>query len=196
MTRHSTRHSGTRARSQARAASAESRRQSLLLAVVITILGSIAVLLWSHQARAAVNDGVDPKTSIIQSTEAPASQRDTLIGRWYGEQERAGGKMKRWVVDAFPDGVLRITFRFYEATGAYREQVEVGEWGISGPVYFLSTKGWIDGDTFLKADTASPELYDAYRIISLEPKLFRYEHFVSGSRYTVRRVNSSFALPE
>ena len=190
-----TRHSRRSSRAQARAA-ADSRRQSLLLAVVITILGSIAVLLWSHQVRAAVNETVDAKAAIIQSSEGPQSQRDALVGRWYGEQERTGGKIKRWTVEAFPDGVFRITFRFYEAAGGYREQVEVGEWAISGPVYFLSTKGWIDGDTFLKADTASPELYDAYRIISLEPKLFEYEHFVSGSRYTVRRVNSSFVLPE
>ena len=83
-----------------------------------------------------------------------------------------------------------------ERTAAYREQIEVGEWAISGPVYFLSTKGWVDGDTFLKADSTSPDLYDAYRIISLEPKLFEYEHFVSGNRYQVRRVNSNFVLPE
>ena len=52
------------------------------------------------------------------------------------------------------------------------------------------------GGIGLQEGIASPELYDAYRIISLEPKLFEYEHFVSGSRYTVRRVNSSFALPD
>lgn len=191
-----TRHSRRRTRAQARAVAADNRRQSLLLGVVITILGILAVFLWSHQVRAAVNEGADAATTIVHSQKDPASQRDVLVGRWYGEQERAGGKMKRWVVETFPDGVFRITFRFYEAEGGYREQVEVGEWAISGPVYFLSTKGWIDGDTFLKADTASPELYDAYRIISLEPRLFEYEHFVSGSRYTVRRVNASFALPE
>ena len=183
-------------RVQARAAAADSRRQSLLLSVVITILGCIAVLLWSHQLRAAVSEQARASATIIQAKETPATQRDVLVGRWYGEQSRAGGKMKRWVVDAYPDGVFRITFRFYEPEGGYREQVEVGEWAISGPVYFLSTKGWIQGDTFLKADSASPELYDAYRIISLEPKLFEYEHFVSGSRYKVRRVNAGFALPE
>jgi len=191
-----TRHSRRRSRAQARAVAADSRRQGLLLGVVITILGTIAVLLWSHQVRAAVNDQANAKATIIQSTEDPESQRNTLVGRWYGEQKRSGGKMKRWTVEAFPDGVFRITFRFYEPEGGYREQVEVGEWAVSGPVYFLSTKGWIDGDTFLKADTASPELYDAYRIISLEPKLFEYEHFVSGNRYKIRRVSSGFALPE
>ena len=190
------RHARRRDRAQARAVAADARRQGLLLGVVITILGILALFVWSHQVRAAVNESANVKASIVQSSETALTQRDVLIGRWYGEQERAGGKMKRWMVEAYPDGVFRITFRFYEPEGGYREQIEVGEWAISGPVYFLSTKGWIEGDTFLKADTASPELYDAYRIISLEPKLFEYEHFVSGSRYTVRRVNSSFALPD
>src|SRR3546814_1959176 len=81
------------------------------------------------------------------------SPRESFVGRWYGEEPEPGGITRRWVVDAFPDGVFRITFRFYDADGSYREQVEVGEWGISGPVYFLSTKGWVDDGTFLKADT-------------------------------------------
>ncbi|WP_422367664.1 hypothetical protein [Pelagibius sp.] len=186
-------------RAQARAEAADARKQGLLLGVVITILALLALFIWSQPVHAAVNGtattGVTG-TTLSQSAEETRSPRDGFVGRWYGEQKRAGGKVKRWTVDAFPDGVFRITFRFYEADGAYREQIEVGEWAISGPVYFLSTKGWVDGDTFLKADSSSPELYDAYRIISLEPKLFEYEHFVSGNRYQVRRVNSSFVLPE
>src|SRR3546814_4829887 len=69
------------------------------------------------------------------------SPREIFVGRWYGEEPEPGGITRRWVVDAFPDGVFRITFRFYDADGSYREQVEVGEWGIYGPVYFLSNKG-------------------------------------------------------
>lgn len=189
-------HLRSRKRAEARAQAADARKQGLLLGVVITILAILALFIWSQPVHAAVNGAATTGTPPSQSVEEIESPREGLVGRWYGEQERAGGRMKRWTVDAFPDGVFRITFRFYEADGAYREQVEVGEWAISGPVYFLSTKGWVDGDTFLKADTTNSDLYDAYRIISLEPKLFEYEHFVSGNRYQVRRVNSSFVLPE
>ncbi|NIA69526.1 hypothetical protein HBA54_13070 [Pelagibius litoralis] len=185
-----------RQRAKARAITAEAQRQRLLLGVVVTILAILALFMWSHQARAALGDATAATAGTIQAVERSTNPREVLVGRWYGEQQRAGGTMKRWVVEAFPDGVFRITFRFYEADGNYSDQIEVGEWAISGPVYFLSTKGWIEGETFLKADTSSADLYDAYRIIKLGPKLFEYEHFVNGSRYQVRRVNASFTLPE
>ena len=185
-----------KSRARARAAAADSRRQGLLLGVVVTVLAILVLFVWAQPAPAAVGGAATVEGDTFQTPQDAKSRRDVFIGRWYGEQNRAGGKMKRWLVDAYPDGVFRITFRFYEADGAFHEQVEVGEWAISGPVYFLSTKGWIDGDLFLEADTTSPDLYDAYRIIELGPKRFEYEHFVNGNRYQVRRVTSSFALPE
>jgi hypothetical protein len=151
-------HSGNRkARSrkpaQARSLPASDRRQGALLGVVITVLLALMLLLWSHQARAAVGDPEVTQGQVDETLAMAKAPREIFVGRWYGETPRTDGGTKRWVVDAFPDGVFRITFRFYEPDGSFREQIEVGEWGISGPVYFLSTKGWVDGDLFLKADT-------------------------------------------
>jgi len=194
-TRHPVR--GTRKTAQARAVAAGSRRHAALLGVVITILMALMLYLWAApQAQAAVGD---PETATAQaegSLEMAKSPREVFVGRWYGEDRKHGQVTRRWVVDAFPDGVFRITFRFYEEDGSYREQIEVGEWGISGPVYFLSTKGWVDDGMFLKADTRNGELYDAYRILKLEQQVFEYEHYVNGNRYQVRRVDTGFELPE
>src|SRR3546814_1723567 len=91
--------------------------------------------------------------------------------------------------------IFRITFRFYDADGSYREQVEVGEWGISGPVYFLSTKGWVDDGTFLKADTRNGELYDAYKILKLNAGIFEYEHYVNRSEEHTAELQSLMRIP-
>ena len=189
---------GTRNRQRrgARAVAASARRQGALLGVVITVLVALLLVLWAQQARAAVGDSAVANGQVDESLEMVKSPREIFVGRWYGETPEAGGATRRWVVDAFPDGVFRITFRFYEPDGSYREQVEVGEWGISGPVYFLSTKGWVDDGMFLKADTRNGELYDAYRILKLDGGVFEYEHYVNGSRYQVRKVDTGFALPE
>lgn len=188
---------GPRKTAQARAVAASGRRHATLLGVVITILMALTVYLWAaQQAQAAVGD---PETATAQAEgalEMAKSPREIFVGRWYGEARKDGQVTRRWVVDAFPDGVFRITFRFYEEDGSYREQIEVGEWGISGPVYFLSTKGWVDDGAFLKADTRNGELYDAYRILKLEQQIFEYEHYVNGNRYQVRRVDTGFELPE
>lgn len=192
-------HRHTRNRKQvarARAVAASGRRQSALLGVVITVLMALLLLMWSQQARAAVGDAEIANGQIDESLAMAKSPREIFVGRWYGETAKTDGSAKRWIVDAFPDGVFRITFRFYEEDGSYREQVEVGEWGISGPVYFLSTKGWVDDGMFLKADTRNGELYDAYKILKLDGGVFEYEHYVNGNRYQVRKVDTGFALPE
>jgi hypothetical protein len=181
---------------RARAVAASGRRQSALLGVVITVLMALLLLMWSQQARAAVGDAEIANGQIDESLAMAKSPREIFVGRWYGETATTDGSAKRWIVDAFPDGVFRITFRFYEEDGSYREQVEVGEWGISGPVYFLSTKGWVDDGMFLKADTRNGELYDAYKILKLDAAVFEYEHYVNGNRYQVRKVDTGFALPE
>ncbi len=190
------RHTRNRSRAKARVVADADRRHSLLLGVVVTILLTLVFFMWSQQARAAIGDPVVTIPQVDSTIAMAKSPREAFVGRWYGEDEASGGTTRRWVVDAFPDGVFRITFRFYEEDGTYNEQVEVGEWGISGPVYFLSTKGWVDDGNFLKADTRDGELYDAYKIIKLDPAVFEYEHFVNGNRYQIRRVDTGFALPE
>lgn len=190
------RHTRNRSRAKARAVAATDRRQSMLLGVVITVLLTIAFFMWSQQARAAIGDPVITTSQVEEAIGIAKPPREIFVGRWYGEDQQASGAPRRWLVDAFPDGVFRITFRFYDDDGSYHEQIEVGEWGISGPIYFLSTKGWVDNNTFVKADTSNAQLYDAYKIIKLEPAVFRYEHYVNGKRYEVRRVDNGFVLPD
>ncbi|MGD1879667.1 MAG: hypothetical protein ACFB13_19460 [Kiloniellaceae bacterium] len=185
-----------RKRAQARVAAASTRRQSVLLGVVITILLAMLLFMLSPHARAAVGGAEIANGQVDESLAMAKAPREIFVGRWYGETAQTDGTTKRWVVDAFPDGVFRITFRYYEEDGGYREQIEVGEWGISGPVYFLSTKGWVDDGMFLKADTRNGELYDAYKILKLDTSVFEYEHYVNGNRYQVRKVDTGFALPE
>jgi hypothetical protein len=182
--------------SKARAVPSNPRRQSGLLGVVITVLLALMFFMWAQQSRAAVGDLEITEGQVEETLAMAKSPREVFVGRWYGEDENGAGVTRRWVVDAFPDGVFRITFRFYEEDGSYSEQIEVGEWGISGPVYFLSTKGWVNDGAFLKADTRNGQLYDAYKIIQLDPAVFEYEHYVNGNRYQIRRVDTGFALPE
>src|SRR3546814_3781988 len=118
------------------------------------------------------------------------SPRESFVGRWYGEEPEPGGITRRWVDDAFPDGVFRITFRFYDADGSYREQVEVGECGISRPVYFLSTKGWVDDGQFLMEDTRNGAVYDAYKLLQLNACIFAYEHYRNDNRSRIPKFDT------
>jgi hypothetical protein len=73
---------------------------------------------------------------------------------------------------------------------------EVGLWGISGPVYFTITRGWVRDQRFSPADPTQATFYDAYEILELSKDKFRYKSFVIGDEYTEKRVSDSFSFPE
>ena len=67
------------------------------------------------------------------------SQEDAwniLIGKWYGSQPTKEGGYKQEIMERFPEGTYKITFRVYDKNGQAKEQTEVGHWGVSGPIYF------------------------------------------------------------
>src|SRR3546814_25598 len=145
-------HSGTkrnrnRQRAEARAVAASARRQSALLGVVITVLMALLLVLWSQPARAAVGETAITYGQVEQSIEMAKSPRELFVGRWYGEEPEPGGITRRWVVEAFPDGLFRLTFRFSDAAGRYRETCRVGTWGSSGSPAAGSSKAsrWRSG---------------------------------------------------
>ncbi len=109
---------------------------------------------------------VKPDTSL--STE---QQRNTLLGKWSGEMTSDKGELQKWLVERAGDGSYKITFRLYSSETDYKEQIEVGFWGVAGPVYFSIMKGWIKDDKFIEADPTKAYFYDAYRIISLNETL-------------------------
>ena len=99
------------------------------------------------------------------------------------------------IVERRRDGSMTIRFLVIDATGKADEQTEVALWGISGPIYFTITRGWLHGRQFHPADPSQSYNYDAYEILELTRQTFRYRHFTTGSEYTLRRVAPDFDFP-
>ena len=119
-----------------------------------------------------------------------------MVGKWYGNQPTKDGGLRQQLIQRAPDGTYGITFRVTNQDGEIIEQTEVGQWGVSGPVYFSIFRGWLDGDEFIPADSADPYNYDAYRILTLTSDFFEYEHVTTGNRFTLERVSNDFDFPE
>lgn len=119
-----------------------------------------------------------------------------MIGMWYGDQPTSDGGRKQWLRLQYPDGNYQIKFKSTGANGAISESVEVGQWAISGPIYFTSFRGWLREYGVDPSDPSDPYNYDAYRIIRLTSEVFEYEHFESGNRYTVEKVAPTFEFPD
>lgn len=127
---------------------------------------------------------------------AARARRDLLAGRWYGEEATEEGGKRLQIVEWNLEGVLKIRFRTLERSGRSWDQTEVGLWGISGPVYFTIITGWLQDGQFMPADPGDASFYDAYEILELNDKIFRYRSFAFGDEYTLRRVEEGFTFPK
>ena len=119
-----------------------------------------------------------------------------MVGRWYGDQPLKGGGRKQWIVTRATEGTYRIDFVNTSADGKVEKASEAGQWAVSGPVYFSSFRGWIKESVLRQADPSDPYNYDAYRITRLDEEVFEYESFVTGNRFSVRRVGAEFEIPQ
>ncbi|ODN65962.1 hypothetical protein [Methylophaga muralis] len=135
------------------------------------------------------------KSVAIAKPNLSISQEDQwhlMVGKWYGNQPSKEGGAKQWIVERYPNGNYRIDFRTIKNDGNIESSSEVGQWGVSGPVYFSSFRGWLEGDNVKPSDPSDPYNYDAYQIIKLNNEIFEYEHFLTGNRFTLKRVSSDF----
>jgi len=160
----------------------------LTIAVVLStiLIGGCATTQTSSQAISFAK----PELAMSQK-----EQWLLMVGKWYGDQPIKEGGRKQWIVERFPNGTYKIVFREITREGVTNDSAEVGQWGVSGPVYFSSFRGWVEGDKIQPSDPSDPYNYDAYRIIQLNSELFDYEHFSTGNRHTVKRVPTDFRMP-
>lgn len=119
-----------------------------------------------------------------------------MIGRWYGSQPIDGGGVRQQLTERNGDGTYRITMRYVDANGKLKEGVEVGQWGIVGPVYFSIFRGWVKNGMFTPSSPSEPYNYDAYEVLLLTDDRFQYKSYSTGSIYTLEKVSEKFVLPD
>jgi len=133
------------------------------------------------------------KPYLTQSQEAKWTQ---LTGRWFGsELTKTGGKVM-WIAERRNDGTYRIQFRIIDISGKKQEKIEMGEWGVSGDIYFTTYKADLVGDKVVPVDPTDPYNRDAYRILKLTNETFEYISVDSSNKWTVRKVPADFKFPE
>lgn len=119
---------------------------------------------------------------------------DRMIGKWYGKQPTKEGGVREWVIDRKADGVNVVDFRTIDSNNDVYRKIEIGEWGISGPIYFTIYKASVENDVLYPVAPGDPYNYDAYQIITLTDEHFTYKSFSTGNEFTVKRVDDTFAF--
>jgi len=97
--------------------------------------------------------------------------------------ELYNGGYREYLLEKKVDGSYKITLRTYDKDGAYKEQIEVGDWGIFGSVYFTISLGDIEDK-------------EEYKILNLSDSEFRYQHIECEDIYIMKRVSDSFTLDD
>lgn len=152
----------------------------------------IMLIACSDQGTPSISvDGVKPSLSLDQE-----KAWRTMTGTWYGSQPKKGGGQHDWIVVRDNTGAYQITFRSYDKNGDYEDSIEVGEWGISGPIYFSIFKARVKDGEFISVDPTNPYNRDTYKIISLSETEFIYESFTSDNRFTLKRVEDDFTFTQ
>jgi hypothetical protein len=152
-----------------------------LLIVTCTVLFANTLIERRQQAEAF--PVYKPRPSLAESR-----RHDMLVGNWIGESPVKDGGRREVLLERRADGTFTVTFRTHWGTDHAVVERQVGQWGISGPVYFTITTGWLDGDHVDPTDLGQPYYYDAYRIVDLSEDEFEFESFTTDTHYVLHRV--------
>lgn len=151
----------------------------------LTVLAA-CVLVTACASRRGI-DAVKPAL-----TKGAEQRREMLFGWWVSRESIRSGGTRIEVALRCPNGVYFFDFRTRNAAGQLTDDAqEVGDWGISGPVYFTITRGGYEYGKRYEADAKRAYYYDAYRILELSYTRFRYRSYATGNVYGAQR-----ALPD
>ena len=157
---------------------------------ILSITALTALLLSGCQT----TQTSQPIETLKKESISDQQKHKLMIGKWYGNQPTKDGGRRQQLTERREDGTYVIHFRIHEKNGDVWDQIETGEWGIAGDIYFSIFKGWIQDGYFKPTDPTDTYNRDAYRVITLNQDEFIYEAVQNGERYTLSKVGPEFTL--
>jgi hypothetical protein len=164
---------------------AHSLVSAILAGITCTVIFTSAIT--DRRSETAAFPVYKPTPSLVE-----ARRHDMLVGKWAGKTSLENGALRRVLIERTMNGTFTVTVKTELGTDDPVIEQQVGQWGISGPVYFTITTGWLDGDHIDQTDLGQPYYYDAYRIIDLSKDRFEFESVATNTHYLLRRIADDF----
>ena len=117
---------------------------------------------------------------------------ELIVGNWVGETSIEGSGRRRFLAEHFEDGTFRLTFKTSETDGPGCIDQYVGNWGISGPIYFTIVTDTLTGHPVEATNLGSAGKNNAYAILEIDDELFEYESFSPREKFQALRVGNDF----
>ena len=128
------------------------------------------------------------------STDEELARWNMMVGKWYGNQPTKYGGRREWLMERKKTGEYIIEFKVTDKDGKIDRQIERGEWGIDGPIYFNIFKAYMENGQFYRADPSTPYNSDAYKITSLTNEEMVFHHYTTETKYLIKKVADDFKL--
>ncbi|WP_415888474.1 hypothetical protein ACMXYV_10655 [Neptuniibacter sp. SY11_33] len=152
----------------------------LYLALAITF----SLLIGCTEENSAKN-AINPSAS-----EEEVNRWKNALGLWEGQTPIENGDEYHWLLSLSEEGHFQLNATISHTDGTITKQIEVGDWGIDGNIYFVSPKGVIEEGNFVPFDTPKPDLYQAYEILESSSERFTIKHITSGDIFKTRRIST------
>jgi hypothetical protein len=112
-----------------------------------------------------------------------------LLGYWYrGNTDNDGSQITEFA-RIEPNGNFEFVFTQYNQDGEVIEEItELGNWGVVGDIHFTITKGELIDEEYYDADMEDEENYQAYKILTLDSHIVKYQHIITKEVFILRRV--------
>ncbi len=114
--------------------------------------------------------------------------REQLVGRWFRQEQENGNQLIEYS-QFYSDGTFEFCFITQNMKGELLEQViELGDWGLVADIHFTLTKNEVFDEQVYAADLENSDNYHAYRVLSLSPDCFEYQHIITNESFILKRV--------
>lgn len=151
---------------------------------------SILIFVFISVAGCAGNSNIqhvyNPEPSINK-----IQQWSNAIGTWEGKSDIESGGSYSWIIERHSNGTFELHGIVKEASGDVVHQLEVGEWGIDGGIYFVSPKGTIEDGVFIPFDNTNPHYFQAYRILEASQDYFVIQLITTGDVFKTKRYTKN-----
>lgn len=117
-----------------------------------------------------------------------------LLGYWYrGDSDNDGSQITEFArIES--NGSFEFVFTQYNQAGEVIEEItELGDWGIVGDIHFTITQGELIDEVHYNADMEDEENYQAYKVLTLNSHIFKYQHIITKEVFILRRVIDKIA---
>ena len=118
-------------------------------------------------------------------------ERSAILGRWFRVELDEFGREIMEIAQLAEDGSYEFHFTISQQENLIEESIEFGDWGLCGDIHFTITKGEVIANETLPANTADPDNYHAYKVLSLNSKEFSYQHAVTGEIFVLKRITDN-----